>query len=199
MTSSSVLSPVMYGKIFYYKDILKNPKSLINLLDSTDNRLNEDTDIEQWKEWISDGEINYSFGYKKNIKVDMSSESDQELALINKIIVDAISKASNHYAEINGINIGTLHQIYASKYPDGRAIGPHVDSYKGDSHRILSAVLYLNDDYEGGELLFPNQNVKIKPEPGSVAVFPSVEPYYHQSLEIISGMKYAVPGFWYVA
>jgi Rps23 Pro-64 3,4-dihydroxylase Tpa1-like proline 4-hydroxylase len=186
-----------FGKIHYYKNVLKTPEGLIDLLESTDDRLNENTDISQWKEWISDGDIKYSFGYQKKIKTDMSTEFDEELLLINKIVVGAISRASDEYAKHCGINIGTLHQIYASKYPAGRAIGPHVDSYEGDSHRVLSAVLYLNNDYEGGELFFPNQNVKIKPEPGSVVVFPSVDPYYHQSLEVISGMKYAVPGFWY--
>ncbi len=192
-----MLNPTTYGKIFYYKNIIDDPKGLMGLLDSTDDRLNEDTNIEKWKEWISAGDLKYSFGYQKNIKTNMSDETDPELSLIYKIITDAMAKVSSHYAEVNDITVGSLHQIYASKYPVGRAIGPHVDSYGDDNYRTLSSVIYLNDDYEGGELYFPNQEVKIKPEAGSIVLFPSVDPYYHQSLEIISGMKYAVPGFWY--
>jgi predicted 2-oxoglutarate/Fe(II)-dependent dioxygenase YbiX len=60
----------------------------------------------------------------------------------------------------------------------------------------MSAVIYLNDDYEGGELRFPEQDVMIKPEAGSVIVFPSVEPFYHQSMPLKTGTKYMVPAFW---
>jgi predicted 2-oxoglutarate/Fe(II)-dependent dioxygenase YbiX len=60
----------------------------------------------------------------------------------------------------------------------------------------MSAVLYLNDDYEGGELNFKDQNITIKPEAGSIVIFPSVAPFYHESKEIISGNKYMCPAFW---
>jgi hypothetical protein len=36
----------------------------------------------------------------------------------------------------------------------------------------------------------------IKPEAGSVIVFPSVEPFYHQSMPLKTGTKYMVPAFW---
>ena len=76
-------------------------------------------------------------------------------------------------------------------------MGPHVDSYGDERSPVISVVAYLNDDYQGGELYFPNQNIKIKPEPGSIVVFPSIAPYFHASLPIVSGVKYMIPGFWY--
>jgi hypothetical protein len=56
----------------------------------------------------------------------------------------------------------------------------------------VSAVAYLNDDYVGGELIFPRFNLKIKPELGDLVVFPSTFIYEHSSEPIISGTKYSV-------
>jgi predicted 2-oxoglutarate/Fe(II)-dependent dioxygenase YbiX len=104
----------------------------------------------------------------------------------------------NDYARKNNLSIAKPSALSISKYAEGSSMGPHVDDY-GTNPRvkpIMSAVLYLNDDYEGGELNFKDQNITIKPEAGSVVIFPSVEPFYHESKEIISGNKYMCPAFW---
>jgi hypothetical protein len=36
----------------------------------------------------------------------------------------------------------------------------------------LSNLIYLNDNYDGGELYFPHHDLKIKPEPGMLISFP---------------------------
>ena len=56
----------------------------------------------------------------------------------------------------------------------------------------ISAVIYLNDDYEGGELWFPRFGVDLKPKRGDIAIFPSTFIYEHASREMIDGTKYAV-------
>jgi predicted 2-oxoglutarate/Fe(II)-dependent dioxygenase YbiX len=52
--------------------------------------------------------------------------------------------------------------------------------------------VYLNDDYEGGELWFPRFNLTIKPKAGDVVVFPSTYIYEHASQDMVSGTKYSV-------
>lgn len=52
----------------------------------------------------------------------------------------------------------------------------------------LSFLIYLNNDYEGGETQF--QWEKIKPEKGMALVFP--HHLVHQGSEIISGFKYVL-------
>ena len=56
----------------------------------------------------------------------------------------------------------------------------------------ISAVIYLNDNYEGGELWFPRFGVDLKPKQGDIAIFPSTFIYEHASKEMIDGTKYAV-------
>jgi hypothetical protein len=40
------------------------------------------------------------------------------------------------------------------------------------------------------DLKDPNIDFWLKPEAGSVVIFPSQEPYYHQAHEVKSGLKY---------
>jgi hypothetical protein len=56
----------------------------------------------------------------------------------------------------------------------------------------VSVVVYLNDNYEGGELWFPRFNLTWKPKAGDIAVFPSTYIYEHASQDMISGTKYSV-------
>lgn len=56
----------------------------------------------------------------------------------------------------------------------------------------VSAVAYLNDDYDGGEIVFPRFNLSIKPEPGDLVVFPSTYIYEHSSEPIVNGNKYSI-------
>lgn len=60
----------------------------------------------------------------------------------------------------------------------------------------LAGLFYLNDDYEGGELYFPNQGVKFKPKAGAAYFFPGDKNYIHGVAEIKSGVRYTVPFFW---
>jgi hypothetical protein len=60
----------------------------------------------------------------------------------------------------------------------------------------LSGLFYLNDDYEGGELYFPKQNIQFKPKPGAAYFFPGDMNYIHGVTEITSGIRYVIPFFW---
>jgi predicted 2-oxoglutarate/Fe(II)-dependent dioxygenase YbiX len=84
------------------------------------------------------------------------------------------------------------HEAYSLlKYSGGEEYKSHFDT-SGVMGRAVSAICYLNNDYEGGELEFPNFNIKIKPEPGMLILFPSSYPYTHIAHPVTSGTKYAL-------
>jgi len=60
----------------------------------------------------------------------------------------------------------------------------------------IAGLFYLNDDYEGGELYFPNQDLQFKPKAGAAYFFPGDMNYIHGITEIKSGIRYTVPFFW---
>jgi len=79
---------------------------------------------------------------------------------------------------------------------------PHADSENpdGSQHqyywRAISSVFYLNDNYQGGTIYFPNQNIEIKPERNTLLIFPGTLQYLHAVRKITSGVRYTVTAFW---
>lgn len=194
--TTALNTSTLFDKIHYYEGVIEDPATLLNLINSTDVDLDDFTSITKWKKWSASND-EYVFGEQKFINSNIDKESNSLLVYINKQINDAIYKSSQIYAKKYNIDLGHLTPLSISKYYVGKHMGSHVDSYGDDRSPILSVVLYLNDDYEGGELYFKNQSVMIKPTAGSIVIFPSNEPYYHESKEIRRGVKYMSPGFWY--
>jgi predicted 2-oxoglutarate/Fe(II)-dependent dioxygenase YbiX len=84
------------------------------------------------------------------------------------------------------------HEYYnALKYSGGAEYHAHFDGGT-ESHRAVSAIVYLNDEFEGGEVEFVNFDIKIKPEPGMLLLFPSNYAYKHIAHPVTSGTKYAI-------
>jgi hypothetical protein len=83
---------------------------------------------------------------------------------------------------------------YLVKWGSGKSMDLHVDDLgSGENH--LSAVLYLNDDYAGGSIIFPTHNLYIKPKRFELIIFPGNLNYAHEVTEVISGTRFTVP-FW---
>jgi predicted 2-oxoglutarate/Fe(II)-dependent dioxygenase YbiX len=100
--------------------------------------------------------------------------------------------ATNPYAQRYAIKEQFWHEGYqVLKYSSGEEYVAH---YDGDTAmgRAVSAIVYLNDDYEGGHIEFPNFNIKIKPQPGMLLLFPSNYAYTHVARPVTTGTKYAI-------
>ena len=83
------------------------------------------------------------------------------------------------------------HHTVLLRYEEGNKFHNHIDDHP-QFPRIVSMSLFLNDDFEGGELEFKEFNIKIKPEAGEIIVFSSGFPYMHQVHPITKGIRYAV-------
>jgi len=73
----------------------------------------------------------------------------------------------------------------------GDAQSPHADDANGFEWRKFGCVLYLNDDYEGGEIGFKFFNVSYKPKSGDIILFSSAFPYMHEVKPITKGYRNA--------
>jgi hypothetical protein len=74
--------------------------------------------------------------------------------------------------------------------------GPDAGKPNDFPYYDLAGLFYINDDYEGGELYFPNQDIQFKPKAGAAYFFPGDKNYIHGVTEIKSGIRYTVPFFW---
>lgn len=111
---------------------------------------------------------------------------------LDSMIFKSVNECLKNYCSIYDQAFITQDEGYTLlKYKTGDYYRTHKDDGK-DSRRVISCVIYLNDDYEGGELNFPYLNVKIKPKKNSVLVFPSNYIYAHESLPVLSGEKLAI-------
>lgn len=87
------------------------------------------------------------------------------------------------------------------RYNGGGYYKAHID-YSSQSMgvspawRVVTGLIYLNDDYEGGEVEFPRQKVKVKPTRGGIIFFPSIFTHPHSSLPIKKGTKYCIVTWW---
>lgn len=100
--------------------------------------------------------------------------------------------ASIPYANRYGIRESLWHEGYGMlRYRGGEEYKRHYDGDTGMG-RVISAVCYLNSDFEGGEIEFPHFGVTIKPQPGMLILFPSNFAYSHIAHPVTSGTKYAM-------
>ena len=77
------------------------------------------------------------------------------------------------------------------RYEPGDMFHNHFDAAK-TYPRIVSVSMFLNDDFEGGELEFKEFGIKLKPDAGDIVVFCSSYPYMHQVHPVKTGIRYSV-------
>lgn len=98
------------------------------------------------------------------------------------------------YAARYNITFNYLEPVNINRYLPEQQYHLHADDGPG-LHRIISALLYLNDVDEGGETVFPIFDVSVKPRAGRLVIFPSNYAYAHIALPPVSDWKYSV-AFW---
>jgi len=112
------------------------------------------------------------------------------------LIKKEIMKLYLHYkAKFPQLRSEKLNQIDLLKYNVGGKYTTHVDQFTTEP-RHLSIIINLNEDYEGGDLMFTNQKgeeiKKIKLKTGSVIFFPSNFMYPHSIKPITKGIRYSI-------
>lgn len=196
--------------LVYYKNALQNPQEIIDIISSIDNKYKNNehaqafTEVKPWHAWQNEsaGTMETFCWQKFFPKPEDVKQNDyyyEEQYYVSKRLYDALDAATNHYSNViypfAGRNIKSReYSIHLLRYEKGGYLPAHQDH--GVSSRVLSTVMYLNNDYDGGEICFPNSNIRMKPEPGSIIYFPSNYLYIHEVAPIINGTRYSMP-HWY--
>lgn len=114
---------------------------------------------------------------------------------LGSILLQSMNKYLSELSKTGGI-VKQIESIDALKYTVGGQYVFHVDSGPS-TPRTLSAVLLLNNDYEGGELCFSNPinletYLKINPVPGRLIIWPSNFLYPHAVTPVQKGKRYSI-------
>lgn len=118
---------------------------------------------------------------------------NSELIDLHQEVYEKLKLCIDDYARYWGINVVYYEAFNFVKYEgEGKHFNIHADH--GPAYNAtVSAVIYINDDYEGGEIQFPRlDGYTLTPKVGDIAVFPSNYIYEHASLPMKSGTKYCV-------
>jgi len=117
----------------------------------------------------------------------------------NPYLVERVKTTVEIYREILGPRswylppVKYMEEFRVKKYdPDTRdRFDEHVDVVNhATARRYLAFLFYLNEVEQGGETEFRLHGKMIKPETGSVLVFPPTWEYPHAGLPPVSGSKY---------
>lgn len=91
---------------------------------------------------------------------------------------------------------------HAQKWPTGSFARWHSDNSDLEGNLTAwrdnkyASILYLNDNYGGGELEFRDHDLSVKLEAGSLIVFPGGADNIHRVNEVTSGTRFTIVGFW---
>jgi hypothetical protein len=139
------------------------------------NVVNHDEEYSTDVEWIDHGATYYG-----NNVDPVTVESD------DTVVVKVTDKCKT-FADCELTYVGVV------RWPVGTFMKPHVDTNTGHKENILAAMLYLNDGFEGGNLIF--QDLVVEPEPGKLIIFSNTEDLHY--VNRVEGSERFALSFWY--
>jgi len=158
-----------------------------------------ETEKREWRthKWYSYGQDEYSVDEDKNHYIQNASPDLQGMLtpIISQVLNDYSSKNKFSCKKIDSIT-SKFSNIVFNRYSPGQMLDQHQDHINAlfDGREkgipILSLILNLNDDYDGGDLFFWDDYV-VPLGKGDVVVFPSLFLYPHGIMEVKSGKRYS--------
>jgi len=133
----------------------------------------------------------------KNFSLNLQSKSQTEVHWLNFLGSIIINLKKNYERKfdttcvVNGVQ-----EITVLKYENDGHYGFHTD-HCYSLPRTLSIIILLNNEYEGGDLVFSNlsktdEMLRIKPSAAKAIVWPSNFMYPHKVEPVTKGIRYSV-------
>lgn len=184
----------------YFGDSLKNIKIIKNFIKTEHLFLLQDY-VKTIEEFQSEDEVDLSWNNRIHTSEMFSNKNIDLFRLCNQWYFKNIQKEIEKFYNIS---VKKNETVCIATWRTGDLIEPHAD--KEDElgnpnpfpNNDIASVIYINDDYEGGEIYFPIQDIKIKPVAGDLAFFPGDKNYLHGVTKVLSGIRYTIPAFWTV-
>ncbi|MEZ4298718.1 MAG: 2OG-Fe(II) oxygenase [Polyangiaceae bacterium] len=127
---------------------------------------------------------------------------DEGIRNNTRVMFDDVALAADLFARIaphcpprmKGMDLcGANERLRCYKYEPGQRFAPHHDGafFRSDNERsFLTFMVYLNDDFEGGETDLMSLGKVIQPKPGRALLFQHA--ILHEGRTVTRGIKYAV-------
>ena len=128
----------------------------------------------------------------------LAAVAPEAAALMRATLDDALERIAAFYRVDAPLYPDTLNLV---GWREGMSMPLHADNgyREGDTqplaHRAYSGLLYLNDDFDGGGLYLPAQDVLIMPQPGMLVSLPAGESHVHGVTRVERGVRLTMPFF----
>ena len=125
--------------------------------------------------------------------------------LVLELLINTRNRVKQHITEIFGLTVPIYgDSVQLIRWPEGYEQGPHADAEyntpeEGEytfPHRYCGSLIYLNDDFDGGEIYFPQHDLELKPVPGMMVTFPGTREYLHGVRPVNNGIRYVISSFY---
>jgi len=108
---------------------------------------------------------------------------------------DLLARVREHVpARLSGMHlVGANERLRCYRYGPGQRFAPHFDgAFVRDEHEqsLISFLVYLNEGFEGGETVFPQEGRTIVPRTGMALLFQ--HRVLHEGAAVRSGVKYVL-------
>jgi Rps23 Pro-64 3,4-dihydroxylase Tpa1-like proline 4-hydroxylase len=133
---------------------------------------------------LSVGSNDFTESHPGNIVKDLVPESSVVVPAIANRLMSCFSNADSN-TRITNIR----------RLKDGEFMSAHKDGGYPDSEKtiVFGVAIYLNDDFTGGEINYPDLNISIKPKRSSVVIHDAK--LLHEVLPVKSGSRYSITTF----
>lgn len=173
--------------------------------------------IKTYKNTISEKDCSEIIEYYKNNEIDKAVKNKANLSYsVKEVCLNTSSnpfwkdklnlikkEADKNLREYLSFNIACGFDSYSFRYltlmhhEEFFNIPYHFDSEiqsynEGRLVRVFAILVYLNNNFEGGELIFPVQNEVVKPEPGLMTIFPTSFMYPHVTTPSIGSDRFVL-------
>jgi hypothetical protein len=115
-------------------------------------------------------------------------KDDEVLKILNSCGRLALSFIKNNYPGSFGEFDDS--KTHIARFIEGPGMHEHFDTTRPND---IATLVYLNDNYEGGDIYFPEHDMYIKPDQGDLVCFPDNPGYIHGVMPITSGIRYTLP------
>jgi prolyl 4-hydroxylase len=109
----------------------------------------------------------------------------------------AVHAINRRIAMASGTPYENGETLQSLRYQPGQEYRPHYDFVAGDNRRLWTCLLYLNEEYEGGETAFVKTGLKVAGRTGDLLIFATFGPdgesdpmAEHAGLPVTRGVKY---------
>lgn len=176
-----------------------NPQGLQEILTHIKNSSSKDLSVFDPEKTNQTGEVSWV--------VDKRTRDTQIVPIepiypkIEELFKHLVREIINPFYNVQ-VNSSEIPQILS--YDIGGHYKPHIDGesiwitpekekiWKKSTDRDLSILLFLNNDFEGGDFIFPEHKIRIRPEPGMLVCFPSNHHYLHGVEPVTKGKRYSI-------